>query len=577
MYLLEAPDESIPAFKDVWAGIGDSIVVVGGDGLWNCHIHTDDIGAAIEAAIDIGRPRKIRVTDLLEQVEEERWVREAADAAALDGVPEHLLAPVACAVVAVATGDGIRRIFHSLGVQGIVTGGQSMNPSTAELLDAVEARPADHVVILPNNKNIIPVAEQVDAQTDEDGARRAHQGHHRGVRRAGRLRPRGRRRRQRRGDGRGGRRASWPARSPRRCATRRCDAGPIAAGDWLGLGRTGILAVEAKLADAATVLLDVLVAEDHEIVTIIEGEGASGGRTPATSPSGWPSTVPTWWSRCTTAASRSTRTSSASSSEAAAGARRAPRDEAQRRGARAGEGARPDRHPSIFDLLTHYPRRYLDKTKQSSIRDARIDEQLWIFGRVCRSATVPGRGRGKARTELRISDGSGYLRITFFNQPWRARQFPEGSEAMFFGKVTDYRGQKQLANPEVDLLDEEDRLQITPIYPQSDKLRLYSKDFRGWEGESLRRAGDLVEPLPAAGCSTSTTSSIAPAPSGASTSPSPPASTRRPGAVWSSTSSCASSSRSSCASARSRPPARASSTTPPVSSSAGSWPACPSS
>ena len=107
-----------------------------------------------------------------------------------------------------------------------------------------------------------------------------------------------------------------------------------------------------------------------------------------------------------------------------------------------------------------------------------------------------GRGRGKARTELRISDGSGYLRITFFNQPWRARQFPEGSEAMFFGKVTEYRGQKQLANPEVDLLDEEDRLQITALYPQSDKLRLYSKDFRGWQSESLRRSQELVEPLP---------------------------------------------------------------------------------
>ena len=50
MYLLEAPDETIPSFKEVWAGLGDSIVVVGGDGLWNCHIHTDDIGAAIEAA-----------------------------------------------------------------------------------------------------------------------------------------------------------------------------------------------------------------------------------------------------------------------------------------------------------------------------------------------------------------------------------------------------------------------------------------------------------------------------------------------------------------------------------------------
>jgi hypothetical protein len=78
MYLLEAPDDTIPSFKEVWAGMGDSIVVVGGDGLWNCHIHTDDIGAAIEASLDAGRPRTIRVTDLLEQVEEERWVREGA-------------------------------------------------------------------------------------------------------------------------------------------------------------------------------------------------------------------------------------------------------------------------------------------------------------------------------------------------------------------------------------------------------------------------------------------------------------------------------------------------------------------
>ncbi len=78
MYFLDAPDETLPAFKSVWAGLGDSIVIVGGDGLWNCHIHTDDIGAAIEAALDVGRPREIRVTDLLDQVEEESWVRRAA-------------------------------------------------------------------------------------------------------------------------------------------------------------------------------------------------------------------------------------------------------------------------------------------------------------------------------------------------------------------------------------------------------------------------------------------------------------------------------------------------------------------
>src|SRR5207244_12846303 len=116
MYFLEAPDDTIPWFKDVWTGIGDSIVVVGGDGVWNCHIHTDDVGAAIEAALDCGRPRHIRVPDLSEQVEEEAWVR-TADPSAVPEVQQQ----VETAVVAVATGDGVRRIFHSLGVQSVVT------------------------------------------------------------------------------------------------------------------------------------------------------------------------------------------------------------------------------------------------------------------------------------------------------------------------------------------------------------------------------------------------------------------------------------------------------------------------
>ena len=119
-----------------------------------------------------------------------------------------------------------------------------------------------------------------------------------------------------------------------------------------------------------------------------------------------------------------------------------------------------------------------------------------MFGRVRVVRHRPGPGPGQGPHRAPHHRRLGYLRITFFNQPWRARQFPEGSEAMFFGKVTEYRGQKQMANPEVDLLDEDDRLQITAIYPQSDKLRLYSKDFRGWVGEALRRAGELVEPLP---------------------------------------------------------------------------------
>src|SRR6202034_1812907 len=159
MYFLHAPDDTIPDFKEVWAGLGDSIVVVGGDGTWNCHIHTDDIGAAIEAALDCGRPRNIRITDLAEQIEEERWVREHTG----DIPVEERFGPTPTTdVVAVVTGDGIGRIFRSLGVHHLVPGGQSMNPSTAEILEVVEGLDSDQVVILPNNKNIRLVAEKVD-------------------------------------------------------------------------------------------------------------------------------------------------------------------------------------------------------------------------------------------------------------------------------------------------------------------------------------------------------------------------------------------------------------------------------
>jgi hypothetical protein len=277
MYFLEAPDEAIPGFKDVWAGIGDSIVVVGGDGIWNCHIHTDDIGAAIEAAVDAGRPRQIRVTDLMEQVEEERWVREASGESVVE-VPPHVTEPVTTAVVAVAAGDGIKRIFYSLGVQGIVAGGQSMNPSTADLLAAVEAVPADQIVILPNNKNIIPVAEQVDAHTSRTVKVVPTRGIAEGFAALMGYDP------EAPVADNAKEMASLSASVVAGEVTRAvrdsmCEAGPIAEGDYLGIAREGIKAIEPSVAEAATRLLDVLVTDDHEIVTVIEGEGATAADT----------------------------------------------------------------------------------------------------------------------------------------------------------------------------------------------------------------------------------------------------------------------------------------------------------
>jgi DAK2 domain fusion protein YloV len=276
MYLLEAPDELIPAFREVWAGVGDSIVVVGGGGLWNCHIHTDDIGASIEAALEAGRPRQIRVTDLFEQVEEESWVRAAAGTEAEGEGPEE---PVRTSVVAVCTGDGIRRIFRSLGVHHVVSGGQSMNPSTADLLAAIEATRSEQVVILPNNKNIVPVAEQAARQAAKPVRVIPTKGIQEGFAALLEYDP----------EGDADSNAELMAESAGRVAagevTRAvrpsvCDSGPIEEGDYLGISRERIEVVAADLAVAATGLLEILVDPDrHEIITVIAGEGATAADT----------------------------------------------------------------------------------------------------------------------------------------------------------------------------------------------------------------------------------------------------------------------------------------------------------
>ncbi len=278
MYLLEAPDGTIPAFKEVWAGLGDSIVVVGGDGLWNCHIHTDEVGPAIEASLDAGRPRSIRVTDLLEEVEEERWVREGAGDVA-SGPSDTPLGPTpVTGVVAVASGDGIGRIFRSLGVQRLIAGGQSMNPSIAELVDAVDELASEEVIVLPNNGNIRPVANRVDelsakrvwvvpTETIAEGfaALLAYDPEAGGQANAVAMEATARK--------------VVPGEVTRAVRDSETPAGPVRTGDWLGLSRDGIEVVGETLSDASCALLDVLVGDAHDLVTIIEGEGSGAADT----------------------------------------------------------------------------------------------------------------------------------------------------------------------------------------------------------------------------------------------------------------------------------------------------------
>jgi len=275
MYFLHLDDDKIEAFKSDWGEIGDSIVVVGGDGLWNCHVHTNDIGAAIEAAIDLGgRPKQIRVTDLFEEVAERHAAHDAARSAA--GLPA-----VTTAVVAVCSGSGLEELFGQLGVQGIVTGGQTLNPSTAELLAAVEAVNAQHVIVLPNNKNIIPVAEQLDALTSKHVRVVPTRSMPEALAALVVYDP----------EADGDENSSSMESSIEAMVTGEVtqavrdsasDVGPVTAGDWIGLVRgDGIVAVSGSLDGAVVALLAQLVDDSREIVTVIEGVDATGSATAA--------------------------------------------------------------------------------------------------------------------------------------------------------------------------------------------------------------------------------------------------------------------------------------------------------
>lgn len=152
MYLLDADEQAVGALRARLAGLGDSLVVVGGEGLWNVHVHVDDVGAAIEAGIEAGRPHRVRVTHFAEQVAGSRARGEAA-------------APTGRAIVAVAAGPGLASLFEEAGAT-VVRGGPGQRPSAGQVLEAVRACGASEVVVLPNDHDSVRVAE-IAARTAE--------------------------------------------------------------------------------------------------------------------------------------------------------------------------------------------------------------------------------------------------------------------------------------------------------------------------------------------------------------------------------------------------------------------------
>ncbi len=154
---------------------------------------------------------------------------------------------------------------------------------------------------------------------------------------------------------------------------------------------------------------------------------------------------------------------------------------------------------NVLELLEHYPRRYLDRTKRAEIAQLRIGEEATIEAVVRKvSSRMTRGGRGKPLVEVVVSDGISYLYLTFFNQPWRAQQLATGTEVSFFGKLERYRGHLQITNPSLDVVGQpgEDKTGvIVPIYPQSGKADISTWQIHKLVTEALDRAGDFADPI----------------------------------------------------------------------------------
>ena len=157
-------------FKAFLEGIGDSIVVVADDEITKTHVHTNDPGLAIQKALTFGSLSKIKIDNMREE-HQEKLIKDAekmaeqqelAAAEAKKNEPRKDMG-----FVAVSIGEGMNEIFRGLGVDYIIEGGQTMNPSTEDMLTAIEHVNADHVFILPNNSNIIMAANQAAALVED--------------------------------------------------------------------------------------------------------------------------------------------------------------------------------------------------------------------------------------------------------------------------------------------------------------------------------------------------------------------------------------------------------------------------
>jgi uncharacterized protein len=271
MYLLDAADDAVAGLRESLAPLGDSLVVVGGEGLWNVHVHVDDVGAAVEAGIAAGRPHRIRVTHFAEQVAQQATQHEAQAA-------RRTQARSGRRIVAVSAGPGLARLFTDAGAI-VIEGGPGHRPSTGMILEAVAGSGAAEVVILPNDQDSVRAARIAARTAEEDLDVRVAviptEAQVQGLAALAVHEPA-------RGFDADVLEMTATARHTRHgavtIAARRAItmAGPCEPGDVLGVIEGDFALVGHDLADVATRILERMLGAGGELVTLVAGPGSDG-------------------------------------------------------------------------------------------------------------------------------------------------------------------------------------------------------------------------------------------------------------------------------------------------------------
>lgn len=163
----EFTDNDERSFKEYLSSLGDSIVCVADDEVVKIHVHTNDPGLAIQRALTYGSLSRIKIDNMREE-HQEKLIKDAEKLAAQQAEEEKASTPrKEAGFISVSIGDGFGDIFRDLGVDYLIEGGQTMNPSTEDMLNAIDKVNADNIFIFPNNKNIILAANQAKALTED--------------------------------------------------------------------------------------------------------------------------------------------------------------------------------------------------------------------------------------------------------------------------------------------------------------------------------------------------------------------------------------------------------------------------